>query len=251
LLSDLLSRFNVDVGEDAGEWLGEEAAAFLSSGETSPTILLSIDDPDAARSALTEAVGNEVAMVQTDGFMVIGEEPVAADESSLAESDAYLDLAEVLDEHRVGLVYLSEDFEATELIGDEIGDGLLPPGRSVTTLAVRDDALLLDASADTDTELQDLIDALRDEAHGLPGIGVLERFGAVQTDDLGTGYLEGYEPVLTLDISKVPVLARAALAGTIDRDFGPLLGQLQAVELGVKEDGDRALVRLAATFSNA
>ena len=159
LLQTALGRFDIDVDDRAGEWLGDEAAAYLSApGENGlPTLIFAVEDEGQARAELQdqldEQLGANLAMTYVDGFMLIGhpdsvDASVEAQESgSLSDDESFTLLQRELDPHRIASIFVRDPLASARGIGVVTrGVNLLPQEPMLGTVAVRDDAIVLDVA---------------------------------------------------------------------------------------------------------
>jgi hypothetical protein len=150
LLTGSLERLGVAVDENAGEWLGNEAATYLPDGSRDPVVLLEVEDEGAARAGLKEVVEDGSALVFTDGFAIISPgqqewlDASAAADGSLGEAPAYRSLIGELTDHRIALLYT---------------DGSVGPvdRRGAAVLYVRGSTVVLDVATGGGADLTNLL----------------------------------------------------------------------------------------------
>lgn len=283
VLHEALARFDIAIGDDAGEWLGNEAAAYVPAETTAPVVLLEVDDEDDARAELGEALGERpdappIAFV--DGFAVIpiDDAPVIpSEDGSLSDVGAYRDLVDDLDAHRLALFYspgLTGSPAAATLrvtpsavVVDAVTDGPLETFPSARGFMIADFAGVNGALS---IELPPGVSARAVEAAARAAVptAAIDRQGQTLTatvgeprspDDIPARLADasdeslgaGFGTTLAIDASGLPSALRAPLLQEQDDYLRPLLEQFLTLNLGVKEVASKTIVRLVITFSSA
>jgi hypothetical protein len=158
LLREAFERFDIEIGDDAGEWVGDEAAMFTHGRYGLPTLLVAADGGEQGfaralhlwKQTFVPRSGDEYrgvrifsfeeapSLAYLDGFIVVGfpegiEASIEATrERSLADDSRFQEVSDLLDAHRFATVYLAAarepidpvDYVLPALVGDAAGGAL-------------------------------------------------------------------------------------------------------------------------------
>lgn len=283
LLREALARFDVPVDGDAGEWLGNEAAAYLPSGTSSPVVLLEIDDEELARTELESALTahDRATMQFVDDFVVIGEpDAIRVPErgGSLGGSTGYRDLVDELGRHRIALLFTASAAGAPiatvlRVTPSSIVVDAVTPDRATTTLrtvrgflvasltGVRGALSIELPRGITPATIEDAIVGtlpnLSLARNGktltvtVGGAGTTERIPADLVAAAEARLGDGFDATVAIDASAFPAAARSPLLAGSDVEFRPLLERFLTFNLGVREGASHTHARLVITFASA